>query len=124
MPVLDPFTESYIEAMLWVSADDDDFIDGEYGIDDIAPETLETIIAECAAFQTANAADIEAGPANSRRAGGAVSAGHDFYLTRCGHGAGFWDGDWPEPAASRLTAASEKAGEVTPYVQGGKVYCG
>jgi hypothetical protein len=23
-------------------------------------------------------------------------AGHDFWLTRNGHGAGFWDGDWPE----------------------------
>jgi hypothetical protein len=22
-------------------------------------------------------------------------AGHDFWLTRNGHGAGFWDGDWP-----------------------------
>jgi hypothetical protein len=22
--------------------------------------------------------------------------GHDFWLTRQGHGAGFWDGDWPE----------------------------
>ena len=21
---------------------------------------------------------------------------HDFWLTRNGHGAGFWDGDWPE----------------------------
>ncbi len=23
-------------------------------------------------------------------------AGHDFWLTRQGHGAGFWDGDWPD----------------------------
>ena len=23
-------------------------------------------------------------------------AGHDFWLTRNGHGAGFWDGDWPK----------------------------
>lgn len=25
-----------------------------------------------------------------------VQAGHDFWLTRNGHGAGFWDGDWPK----------------------------
>lgn len=29
-------------------------------------------------------------------------AGHDFYLTHNGHGAGFWDGDWPEHG-DRLT---------------------
>lgn len=23
-------------------------------------------------------------------------AGHDFWLTSAGHGAGFWDGDWPK----------------------------
>lgn len=37
-------------------------------------------------------------------------AGHDFCLTRNGHGAGFWDGDWAEPAASQLTKMSEAAG--------------
>lgn len=35
--------------------------------------------------------------------GNASQAGHDFHLTRNRHGAGFWDGDWPEPAASQLT---------------------
>lgn len=44
-----------------------------------------------------------------------MPATFDFWLTRNGHGAGFWDGDWPVPAATRLTEASEKAGEV--YLQ-------
>ena len=30
-------------------------------------------------------------------------AAHDFILTRNGHGAGFWDGDWHEPWGERLT---------------------
>jgi hypothetical protein len=38
-------------------------------------------------------------------------AGHDVWLTRNGHGCGFWDGDWSEPAATRLTKASKKFGE-------------
>ena len=50
-------------------------------------------------------------------------AGHDFWLTRCGHGAGFWDGDRPEPAATVLTKASKAYGEVDLYIgDDGKVY--
>jgi hypothetical protein len=43
-------------------------------------------------------------------------AGHDFWLTRNGHGAGFWDGDWPEPLATVLTDAAHAFGELSPYV--------
>ncbi len=51
------------------------------------------------------------------------AAGHDFWLTRNGHGAGFWDGDWPEPAATRLTASSKKYGEFNLYLgDDGKIY--
>jgi hypothetical protein len=43
-------------------------------------------------------------------------AGHDFALTRNGHGAGFWDGDWPGEEDTRnpgpLYRASEAAGEI------------
>jgi hypothetical protein len=48
--------------------------------------------------------------------------GHDFWLTRNGHGAGFWDGDWPEEVGKRLTEASKKYGEVYLYVQDGKIF--
>ena len=36
--------------------------------------------------------------------------GRDAWLTREGHGCGFWDGDWPEPAASILAEVAESAG--------------
>lgn len=36
---------------------------------------------------------------------------HDFWLTRCRHGAGFWDGDYPEPEASVLTSMAKRFGE-------------
>jgi hypothetical protein len=82
-------------------------MDRNYGIEDIAPETLERMKADCARFQADNAADIEAD---------LELAGHDFFLTRCGHGSGYWDGDWAEPAASRLTDAAHRFGEVNLYV--------
>jgi hypothetical protein len=50
-------------------------------------------------------------------------AGHDFWLTRCGHGSGFWDGDWKEPAASKLTDAAHAYGNADLYVgDDGRIY--
>lgn len=43
-------------------------------------------------------------------------AAHDFWLTRNGHGAGFWDGDWIEPAATKLAKAAEAFGESYAYL--------
>ena len=43
-------------------------------------------------------------------------AGHDFWLTRNGHGAGFWDGDWPAPYADMLTKGAECYGQIDTYL--------
>jgi len=46
---------------------------------------------------------------------------HDFWLTRNGHGAGFWDGDYEY--GDELTKLSKKFGEIDPYVgDDGKIY--
>ena len=45
---LDTFTRAYVECALWSSLDDEgNPLDANYGADDIAPETLQTMIAEC-----------------------------------------------------------------------------
>lgn len=36
-------------------------------------------------------------------AGREAEAGHDFWLTRNGAGAGFWDGDWDEDHGDAMT---------------------
>ncbi len=41
---------------------------------------------------------------------------HDFWLTRNRHGAGFWDGDYSEPAGSILTAIAHAFGECNLYL--------
>lgn len=33
--------------------------------------------------------------------------GHDLWLTRQGHGAGFWDGDYPRELGDELTKVAE-----------------
>jgi hypothetical protein len=120
-PALDDFTQAFFETALWSTNDESndaggDPLDENYSIDDIDPASLAGLAAECARFQEENAADLavehDFGPDFSSEG----RAGHDFWLTRCGHGAGFWDGDWPEPQATRLTEASEKYGNVDLYV--------
>lgn len=85
---LDAFTLAYVDCALWSSTGDDEQpLDETYGVEDIAPVTLASMVADCKAFQEAHGALI--GDDEER-------AGHDFWLTRNGHGAGFWDGDWDE----------------------------
>lgn len=51
------------------------------------------------------------------------NAAHNFWLTRNRHGAGFWDGDWPEPFAKQLTDAAHKFGSCDLYVgDDGRLY--
>ena len=48
---------------------------------------------------------------------------HDFWLTRNHHGAGFWDGDYPEIVGKVLTEISHAFEPVDLYVgDDGKVY--
>ena len=105
---LDTFTSAYVECALWSSTGpDDEPLDATYDASDIAPETLASIQGDCRRFYEANREHFNV---FSRR------AGHDFWLTRNGHGAGFWDGDWPEPAATILDNASQAFREIELYV--------
>lgn len=142
---LDTFTTAYIEAALWSSTDyahgecpccgkkailshypemeyeweamcsecgaqeiaNPEPLDSNYNADDIAPETLKKMIADCTAFQKDN--DLE-GYGDSQ-------AGHDFWLTREGHGAGFWEEDHGTPEqCAKLEAAAKAFGEFNLYV--------
>lgn len=112
------FFTAYVEAALWSSTGPDDApLDQDHDASDIAPETLDRMLADCNAFWAAmsgHIADCEAMQANLTSP--EEQAGHDFWLTRCGHGAGFWDGDWPEPHATTLDNAAKAFGNVDLYV--------
>jgi len=121
IPSINEFLTAYIEAALWSTSDDEEadrgeFLDEYFGFEDLAPETLQEMQEDCQKFLTENQEDI--GDRQRR-------AGHDFWLTRNGHGCGFWDGDWPEEVGARLTASSKLFGEVYLYVgDDGKIYQG
>lgn len=87
---LDEFTRAYIACALWSSNDEStpeggEPMDASYGIEDIAPETLERMRADCEDFR----ADEKTRECLKRLS--VEQGGHNFWLTRNGHGAGFWD---------------------------------
>jgi hypothetical protein len=133
MPIIEPFTSNspewyffrgYVGAALWSSTDDEgEPLDNGRDIDDVAPDTIAAMADDCRVFYAANAEHIHCEDAPlSREFEGKLSyreaalAGHDFWLTRCGHGAGFWDGDWPEPHATALDDAAKAFGNVDLYL--------
>ena len=119
---LTPFCRAYLITALWSSVDDNgDPLDDRFDLSDLSPECLASAVADCAAFEADNAETI----ANAIATGKVISgpdfgpndrAGHDFWLTRNGHGCGFWDGDWPEPYGQMLTDAAHVWGAVDLYV--------
>lgn len=116
---MDNFTEAYIECALWSSTDnsrDDggDPLEDNHDVSDIAQKTLDSMKADCADFQEANANDLaDIDPSQ---------AGHDFWLTRNGHGAGFWDRGLGD-LGDRLSDASKVYGGVDLIVGGdGQIY--
>lgn len=48
--------------------------------------------------------------------------GHDFWLTRNRHGAGFWDGDYEKEVGNKLTEISHTFKEINVETENGKVY--
>ena len=122
--LLDDFADGYVTAALWSSNDESDERGGEpldrnYSVEDIAPGSLAQMVEDCAKFQQENAEDLAQYADLREGRGGEWSsdelAGHDFWLSRNGHGTGFWDrgaGD----VGDRLADAARKAGEQDLYV--------
>lgn len=114
---MDTFTRHYIIAALWSSTDENDCaLDDNYSADDIAPETRAEMEVDCADFQITNA-DLLAESGLSLE-----QQGHDFWLTRNRHGAGFWDRGLGE-AGRKLTDMAHVYGSVDLYVgDDGQIY--
>lgn len=130
---LDTFMQHYVIAMLWATNDESDEsggvpMDDNYGPENLASEARKEIRDECRAFLQSVGHLITADNFKGKSGGHVENGGHDFFLTRCGHGVGFWDGDWKSDDLlggehGPLTKAAKEAGEVWPYVgDDGKIY--
>lgn len=97
----------YLTTALWSSTDfDGEPLDSEYTIYDINQEDVQEAAADLKSF--------------TEKIDGLVTnhdpdrVAHDFWLTRNGHGAGFWDGDYVN--GDKLTEIAKSFGEITPYI--------
>jgi hypothetical protein len=131
-PTSDGFLRGYLSAALWASTDESDDSGGEpldknYSIEDISDEGLASAIKDCNKFIGENTPALEQTLVDDDQ------NGHDFWLTRNGHGTGFWDRDYTkgrpdssvvhEVIEDILTESLKKFGEVSLYVgDNGKLY--
>lgn len=128
MQKLDDFTRAYVECALWSSTDNSSCeearegqgepLDKDHSIDDIEPGTMAELVADCAEFQKRHADLLAVAYDLYRRREDYTPqsrAGHDFWLTRNGHGCGFWDRQELETdgIGDKLTEAAEAFGEYT-----------
>lgn len=116
---LDDFTRAYIEAALWSSTDNSDPSGGDpldlnYDVGDLTSAALDRAIKDSKSFQKDNAKLLA-------QAGDEAQNGHDFWLTRNRHGAGFWDRGYGE-VGDKLTEAAHAYGSVDLVVSGGKIH--
>lgn len=100
---LDTFTQAYIDAIYYTEGGPEN---PELSKAELSEHALDQIKSDCAKFQEL---------ADGLIHGESEMAGHDFWLTRNGHGAGFWDGDWPN-TGDKLTAIAKQFGEVWAYI--------
>ncbi len=123
---LDEFTQGYVECALWSSSDHetDTPLDRDHDVYDIAVETLLEMKRECADFQEAQRELLDEAYNHPTCNYDAARAGHDFWLTRHHHGAGFWDRGLGV-VGDKLTEAAYVYGDYDLYVDDdGKVKAG
>jgi hypothetical protein len=130
---IDQFILGYKIAAMWSSVhmeDENDNCGTPFDQLDPEPEwseeALNKITEDCKSFWESNEEDLELymkeisfDPSQGTPA---EYAGHDFWLTRCGHGAGFWDRGLDE-LGDRLTEACKAYGSLDLYVgDDGQIY--
>lgn len=111
------FLRGYLTCAFWSSTDDaGEPLDRQYDTLNLAHSALEEAKRVCADFQANNAALLAQYPL------GEEHAGHDFWLTRNRHGAGFWDRGLGH-LGDELTKQAHAYGECSLYVgDDGKLY--
>lgn len=117
---LQEFTDAYIEALLWSECDENGSpLDDVHDASDLAHSALADIKADCQQMLSEQCL-IDA--INTAPGYGASQSGHDFALTRNGHGAGYWDRGLGE-LGEQLTQAAKSYGSQHLYVgEDGLIY--
>jgi len=92
-------------------------LDQNYGLEDIHSSTIAAMIKDCERFQEENRELLEASGQSE------AQSGHDFWLTREGHGSGFWDRGLGEVGEQLTTICENVWGCIDLYVgDDGQIY--
>lgn len=110
------FVQGYYDCMLWSETDfDGEPLEDRISEHDVAHEAQLQIVNDCENFMKQASHLLAEKPDTYDYS----RAGHDFWLTRNGHGAGFWD----RPELNRgsdlgedLTAIAKTFTELSPYI--------
>lgn len=96
--------DNYMIAALWSSTDmdTDEPLDANYSVSDIAPATRERMYKDVKMFIEDNYDTIEASGSTDEQ------LGHDLWLTRNGHGAGFFDRGYDKDVEEKLENAARE----------------
>lgn len=110
--VLSKILNSYLEAALWTESDT---IGDDFTIYDFDDDSREAAKIEISNFMSKANQYLVGIPEDS--------IGHDIWLTRNRHGAGFWDRDYLDAEAGKvLTDLAHEMGERSLFTKNGKVY--
>lgn len=110
------FLSAYVDAMFFTEAHcDAEESMRDAGVEDVSFDLARSVIHDCAIFEKAFDIMRDLDIFEDGEDAGDAAAGHDFWLTRNGHGAGFWDGCWPKQAGEQLSALARTFGEVSIY---------
>lgn len=150
LAVADDFVRGYLESIWFTngeeipvhSDDDDDSQDNqdfwplEFDPENISAGSLQSIVDDCAAFKAVNPELFELAASVRPES----HLGHDFWLTRNGHGTGFWDREEinqtftlstehdsieilsSDTISQKLTEYSKPFGECNPWNDGDKCH--
>jgi hypothetical protein len=106
----------YMIAALWSSVDNDNEpFDANYSITDIDEASAASMRRDVVKFLVENKSELDSSMLNNEQ------IGHDFWLTRHHHGAGFWDRGLNSSIADKLTAAAQAFMESSLFAEDGKV---
>lgn len=112
--VLKSVMDNYMEAIYFT----EEFIGEDEGTirsdDEFSPVAMARIYNDCkTALSHARELNFEITVDN------APAFGHDLWLTRNGHGAGFWDGDWEDSFGRKMSEYCQTVREVNVYSENG-----
>jgi len=112
MNYLEKMTSAYLECAIWTHLDEDgNSIDHVYDIEDFEPASYDLAEHECADFIELSEFVLQDTDQTVQDELCPFDLGRNFWLSRNGHGTGFFDGPYNADTRYKLQLAAKSCGE-------------